>query len=524
MRRLILLLVLPATLAIAACSSSGSAASGGADPAAAVPRGVPAYLEVSLRPQGDARDGALAAAGKVLHTGDPAGRIRELLQQAGRMDGVNVDFAKEIEPWLGDRAGAWFAPPAAGQAAGKPGGGMVVAVRDSAAAGKSLRAILAREGEKLTARSAGGRDYEVGSDGTALAFTDAYAIVGTEGEVKRALATLDGDGLASEDRYTQAIDKLPPDRVASWFVDPKPLIEAAMAADPKAGAGLGPLTGLLTSQMAPQTGALWADGDRIVAESLSPSSGLAGVLGALAGAAASPLLKELPGDAWGALAVPKVGESLRAAFGQFAGVLGTGAITGELRSRLGLDLERDVFSWMGDAGLFVRGMTTGAVDGALVVEATDEPGAAAGFGKAVGLLRTRGGLDPRPVRIAGADGAFAVRKPGVPQPVVIARGGGRVVVAYGSRAAEAALAGGSGSAGRLGDSVAYGDARKALDGYDPSAFAAVAPILALVQDAGAGNDPRYVEAKPYLEAFSTLAFGSKTDGGTIRSRAAAGLR
>jgi hypothetical protein len=45
---------------LSACGASGSG--NGADPAAAVPRGVPFYLEVTVRPEGVTREDALAAA------------------------------------------------------------------------------------------------------------------------------------------------------------------------------------------------------------------------------------------------------------------------------------------------------------------------------------------------------------------------------------------------------------------------------------------------------------------------------
>jgi hypothetical protein len=529
LRRLILLLALPAAALSSACSSSGSGA--GSDPASAVPAGVPFYVEVTLRPEGDARDGALAAAGKVLRTDDPAGRIRELLQEAGRSGEDEVDFAKEIEPWLGDRAGMWVAQPPlpcdAGEGAGVDAGegagvdaGAVVAVRDAEAARTSLHAILARQGEQLTTKTADGREYEVGKDGMALAVTDDFAVVASsEAGIRRGLAALDGEGLASEDRYAKAVGTLPENRLAHYFVDVKALVEKAMAADPGVGTQLGPLQGLLTAQMAPQAGSFSADGDRLVLESVTDAGGgLAAKLGSLGIGEASPLLTALP-DAWGALAVPKAGASLRAVLGELAGALGGTAIAGQLRGEYGIDLEQDVFSWMGDAGLFVRGAEADAVDGALVIEATDEAKAAAAFGKAVGLLRVRAGLDPRPVEVSGADGAFAVRLPDAPQPAVLARGGGRVVVAYGAAAAESALGGGR----RVGDSAAYGDARKALDGYEPAGFVSVPAILALVDSAGAG-DAEYRKAKPYLEAFSAFAAGSRTEGDTTRSRAAAGLR
>ena len=69
----------------------------------------------------------------------------------------------------------------------------------------------------------------------------------------------------------------------------------------------------------------------------------------------SELLGEMPGDAWGALALPKVGESAQSLFSSFAGAIGGAALNEQVKQSTGLDLEHDVFSWLGDVGVFVRG-------------------------------------------------------------------------------------------------------------------------------------------------------------------------
>lgn len=517
LRRIAPLLAVLLPVLFIACGGSGSGAA--ADPAAAVPRGVPFYVEVTLRPEGDARDGALAAASKLLRTDDPEGRIRELLQQAGADDehGHTVDFAKEIEPWLGDRAGLWLALPAKG--AQDPGVGLAVAVTDPEAARGSIEAIARRDG-KLTSRSAAGRDYVVAEDGTAIAVADDYALVATEGELRRAFAALDGDGLAGDERYAKAIDPLEADRLAHYYLDLKPLVEAGLAAAPEAATQLGPLKPFLASRLAQaQAGSFTADGERLLLEDVAPEEGgLAQGIPALSGTPA-PLLKELPADAWAALGLARAGQSLRTVFDEAAGALGGAALSAQVRSELGIDLEQDVFAWMGDVAVFARGAATAEVEGALVIEVTDEARAAAAFGKVVGLLRTRGGLDPQPAKVDGADTAFSIELPGVPRPLLLARGNGRVVAGYGAEAAAAGL----GSGTKLGDAPAYRDARDALDGFDPSLLVSLPAVLGLV-DATGRPDPGYAEAKPYLDALGVLAAGTHADGGRIRSRVGTGLR
>jgi Protein of unknown function (DUF3352) len=527
MPSLTLLALLAAAVVVAACGSA-SGSGGSADPAAAVPPHVPFYAEVVLRPQGDARDGALAAAGKILQTSDPAGRIRSLLQQIASSDGTKVDFAKDVEPWLGDKAGLWASAPA--RPDGSPGVGLAIAVRDADQARKSIDALAARNGMKLAPRKSGSHDYEVAPDHTAVAVEGDYAIIGSEGEVRRGLATLDGDGLAAQGSYKRAIAPLESDRLAHYYLDLKTLFDAALRADPSASSQLGPFGGLVSGTLAggPQAGSFTADGDRLTIESvMQGGGGIFGQLFALTGLHASPLLAQLPGDAWGAVAVPKLGQTVGTLFSRLAGAFGGAALTQQLRQQYGIDLEQDVFSWIGDAGLFVRGTRADAVDGALVLQATDEGKAAAAFGKFIGLARTRGGLDPQPIRIDGADTAFAIARPNAgagpasKQPVVLAHGNGRVVAAFGKAAAAAALS----SEHTFGDSEAMSQARDALDGKaDPALVVAIPPVLALAEASGSASDPDYQKAKPYLQAFDVVTSGSKQDGDTLRSWLAAGLR
>ena len=162
-------------------------------------------------------------------------------------------------------------------------------------------------------------------------------------------------------------------------------------------------------------------------------------LTALLGGSGSELIGDLPGDAWGAFAVPKVGEAAKSLFSAFAGALGGAALTAQLKQETGLDLEQDVFSWIGDVGVFVRGASEPELDGALVIQSTDDAKASAAFGKIIGLIGKEEGTRPEPMQIEGAESAFSFTTPEAEKPIVLARGSGRVVVAYGEAAAKAAL-------------------------------------------------------------------------------------
>jgi hypothetical protein len=507
-RATLCLLLATATLVLAACGSQAGA--GGSDPAAAVPRGALLYLGATLRPQGDARDGALAAAGKILRTSDPAARIRSLAGDALSAGGPRVNFSRDVDPWLGDHGALWLdAPPRAGA---DPPGAVALEVRDEDQARTKIDQLSRRAGEPLHSQG----DLEVTRKGDAVAFKDGWVYLGDEAAVKRAVAS--DSHLSDANAYKQAVADLPGGRLATYFLDTSRFFDAILAGDPQAAQRLGPARAFFEQDARPLAGGFTADRDRLSVESVG-HPGQPGSLTALGGGAAPSLVRELPGDSWAAAGVAKLGQTLRTTFGRLAGAFGGAAAQNELRREYGIDLERDVFSWMGDAAIFVRGTTPRSVDGGLVIQVTDNARAAQAFGTFVGLARARGGLDTQPVRLPGADAAFDLGARDAPKPLILARGHDRMVLAYGRAAAAAALAPSS----RLGDAPTYSDARNALDGYDPALLVSMPAIVSLVESSG-NADADFARAKPYLDAFGVIASGSRREGDEVRSRLAAGLR
>ena len=514
-----LLVLVAAALSVVLVGCGASASSDGVDPAAAAPRDALFYAEVTLRPTGDVRQGALDAAAKLLHADDPAARIRTLLQQAFAKADPPVDYRRDIDPWLGDRAGLWVGEPAS--AGAEPLVGASIAVRDAELAQKKIEELQARDGQKPVKRSANGEDYEVyPDDDVAVAFRDEDMLVGTEPSVKRMLALGDDGGLSRSDAYTRALEPLERKRLGTLYLDTNRLFDLARRMNPGAAQSFGALQPLVAAgALKPVAASLQADGDRLLVEGATAAPrDAARQLGAFGGGAAR-LLDDLPASSWGAYAIPQAGRSLRIAFRQAAGAFGGAAVVERLRAQLGLDLERDVFSWMGDLGLFVRGTRVSAVDGAVVFGVTDERRAASAFGKFVGLARTRGGLDPKPLRVRGADSAFDLGVEDTPKPVVLARSHDRMVLAFGTEAAAQGLA----PDRPLKDGEGYADARDALGGdMDPAMFVLMPAIVSLVDSAG-NPSLDWARARPYLDALGAIAIGAKQDGDVLRMRFAAGL-
>ena len=512
-------LLLCAVIAVgtAGCGDSGSGGAG--NPASLVPAGAAFYLEAAVQPEGDRREDALAAAGKIMRTDDPAAKLRELIDKGLAEEGDGLTWERDFASWVGEDAGVW----ATDFQREEPSFAVIVAAEDTNAAKAALARFEKTSDSTYTARSYDGISYKVDEDGVAHGLIEDFAVLGDETAFKRTADARDGDKLADSDRYKDAIDELDDDRLGHYYVDLKPVIDAALKADPDAAQGFQQFKSLLRlDKFGPITGAFTADGDGLALDTV-----LTGVpegpfrdIAELSSGGASDLMGDLPGDSWAAFATPKLGESAQSLFSAFAGALGGAAVAAQVKQATGLDLQQDVFSWIGDVGAFVRGDDMETLDGALVISSTDDVRAATAFTKLVGLIGKQTGAAPQPVQVEGAEAAFALSPPDALKQVVLARGEGRVVAAYGKQAAATALA----SDSQLGDGDDFEAAEEILgDGMEPSSLLSIPDAIALA-DGLAATDADFDKARPYLEAFGVVTSGGTVDDDRVQSRVAVTLK
>ena len=319
---------------------------------------------------------------------------------------------------------------------------MIVATKDTEAAKAALAKFEKTSDATYKPRSHDGIDYKVDDEGVATGVIDDFVVVGTEDAFKRTADTRDGDKLTDADRYKDAIDDLEEDRLGHYYLDAKPLLDAAMKQDPEAAQNFEQFKSILPlDKLGPITGAFTADGDGMALDTVVtglPEGPIRNLAALWSGG--SDLIGELPGDAWGAFATPKLGEGAKSLFSTFAGAIGGAAVAAQFKQATGLDLQQDVFSWIGDAGVFVRGADMATFDGALVISSTDDARAEAAFTKFVGLAAKQTGGAPAPAKVDGADAASRSLHPAPrsrwSSPAV------RVAssLAYGEEAASAAFA------------------------------------------------------------------------------------
>lgn len=520
MRRLLSHLLLVASIPALAAACGGEAASGGADPASLVPATASVYVEGVVRPEGDLRDDVLAAAGKLLRTDDPEGRIHELLAESEHDPEDGLDFKRDLEPWLGERAGVWVT----NLEADEPQTLVVLASKDADAARKAADAGFRRERRVTREASHKGVDYKVDRDGIAYGIVEDFMAIGHEAPFKRAVEAADGTSLAESDLYKDTIAGLEEARIGTAFLDVGAVARAAAKAGGEADS-LEAFKGMVDLDKLPPVGAaLLADGDRVAVESLISAKGggeLLSRLSLLSGGGTTPLVADLPGDSWLAYGIPKLGETGKAIYESVAGGLAGAAISGQIKEQTGLDLEQDVFAWMGDAAFFARGTDEASIAGGLVIEATDMEKAKRAVTRLVGAAtRQSPGTAAQPHELDGSELTFRADV-GEDKPLIVAVGNGRVVVAYGELAARDGLE----AAEKLGDTDGFEAAAQTLGGdADPAVYVAMPEVVKLLDasEAAAGDD--YAKAKPYLEAIASIVAGTEEDGDRLRSRFALELK
>ena len=503
-------------LASVAGCGGGGAASGGPDPATAVPANAGIYIEGVIRPEGAARDDALAAAGKLLGTSNPEKALKDFFNKNAKDDQDKpINWDRDISPWLGQRAGSWVATTSESD----NGFTFAIAVKDEDKA-KEFFERSTKGGRKASYK---GVDYRV-SNGTAGGLSGDFLLIGTEREFKRTIDAQKGDSLGETKRYKDAVSRLDSKRLGTFFIDPKPLIDVALRANPAERQQFEQFSRIFPiDKLGPIVAAFNANGQRLKIDSHITGQGAETLsrFGLLSGAGSTKLLGELPGESWAAYGVPNLGQTASALFDRFAGALGGSAVAGQVQQATGLDLRRDIFDLVGDLAIFARGSTMADLDGAAVISVKDDARATEVFGKLIALARRQGNVDPRPVRIDGADQAFSIANPNAPKPFVAARGKGKFVFAYGEAAAKAAFQ----PQTRLGETELYKQAKATLDNkFEPAFLLSMDGILKVVDGTGGGADPDFQKARPYLERLSVITSGGKAGKNNYDAALGVGLK
>ena len=492
----ILLTITALLSAIAVATGCGNGGPATAGSSSLAPAGSVVYGEATLDPDDDQQAAINSLIEKFPGEGSAGERIRGLLEKALSESGTGLSYAEDIEPWLGDRAGFFVSSLSPGSSGA---GAFMVATDDEDKARDAIEKAAKKGGKEASYK---GHGYFTFSDG-AVGVVDGWVVFGTDAGFKAAVDTAEGgEPLEDDDTYAKTLADAPEDRLGFVYFNTPAFVDQLRKSG--TGAALGPFAGLFKDPVLATINAT-EHGVRLEATLPESLSSALPILGDSGGAAA-----QLPADSWIALAQPDLGRTISYfvdAFGGLAG--GRGALAQQLKAATGLDLDKDVIAWMGDWSLFVRGTSVDELNGALVVETTDE--AASGrFIAAVGRLAGKSGE----VHVTGGGSNLTLSAPSIPEPVHLFQRDGKVVLAYGDAAAHDALDPGQ----TLGDTEAYKDAQEALGGdYDLSFYLGFEPIVSLVDSSGAGDDEGWQKIKPYLEPLGALVVGARKDGDKLHS-------
>jgi hypothetical protein len=509
--RLLSLALLCALTALGATGCGSNAGSGGDnDPAALVPASAPMYGEATLHPSGKQATDLDAALKKILRTEDPRAQIQKWLDQSGKDD--HVTYKDDIEPWLGDRAGAALT---ALKGQNDPDFVVVISSTDDAKA----NALIDKSVKDAVKRTYKDVEYRFDrKDSSAAAVFDNNLVIGSEPGLKSAIDTSKGgDSLAESNGLETVRAKVAEDRIGLFYLDVQSLFRLAG----QSAGGSSPETGALLqsfSASAPKTigAAFQAQGDalRIDAVTLgTPKSASAGGSGA-------DIVQALPSDAWLALGISNVGDRLNQVLdtvGNAGGITGAGlqAGLGQLQKATGLDLRKDVLSWMGDAGIFVTGTTPSDLGGALVVKTSDPAKTKRFLGVVRKLAEADGSAKISDLSAQGVDDGFSLKTSSAPR-IDVALAGDKLIVAVGGSALKQAIAPDQ----PLSSSPAFTDAAGKLGGgLRPAFFLDLPRVFGLAEAAFGSSSADYQKAKPYLDAFGAVVAGAKDEGdGVSRSR------
>jgi Protein of unknown function (DUF3352) len=551
--------VLACVLAVAlpGCGSSSSPGAN-ANPATVVPSAAPLYVGAIVQPSGSLKSDTVADAQKLTGSSEPFNGLLKLLAPNG-VNGSQLNYGRDVKPWLGEQAGAFVAsiePSSTTQALlgslseGISGGSVVglgegtlhallgakgtqgAVVLDTTDVGKA-RAFLEARAREAGAHTATYRDvsYQVSASGTAEGIVGSFAVIGTETALHEVIET-ERAGAASSIVHATGYAKL------------------AAAAEPGALAnfylrtsGLPSFGGLLAGteqaylSLLPGTNSIALDIDTIPtaqpAQRTSASEQQAGA-GLIPNASAAQAAGALPGGSWLAAGIGNVSAtfgqkgtlSLLKSLGALAAKVKVGTYSLEgvfapLSSRA-VDLDRDLLSWMGSAGVFVSGNGLLNLQAGIVATSNDP----ARSREAVGTLARayqQAGAEATPTTIPGAEVAETVKISGFPAVVAIGAGEGKFALGLGPASVQEALS----PSTTLSGSASYQAAAATLGhGLQPSLLVEFPTLVTLIETLGLNQTAGISTAFPYLKSLTTLTAGGgePLGGGVTRARVVLGLQ
>jgi len=495
---------------LAGCGGDGGGSSVDVGPAAAVPANAAIYLDATVRPTGSAESQAQEAASKILNTGDPGGKIAQLIDQQSKASGHPINYDQDIRPWLGNQAGLFFT-----SLGSNPEGSFVIETTNPGAA-----LAAARKAEGATATNPqptpyNGSSYQAAPDDPTTVFGTVgnYLVEGSVAGFKSVVDATKGDSLGDSDDFKDAIGELPDNRLGAFYSLPKTLL-ASLPADQ-----VNPSGRTLFEKAAgdnlnnPIAGALTASADTVDLE--FQSQGAENIE-----TPESALLGDVPSDAWLALGVGDLGGVARRVIDNLkaAGIPNLEQNLAQAEAATGSSVN-ELTGAFGDAVIYVKGTSQKALSGAMVIHVNNAELTGRLLGQLQSLLSFGGGV--KPLKLSGGGTGFTYTDPtNFPASIEVAQQGDKLVIGYGRNSAQEALQPGQ----TLSSSSTFDTAKDQVSSLGTDLFLSFPAIFQLAESSGSNKDPQFRQAKPYIQHLDYLVSGSGSESGNAVVRAILGLK
>jgi hypothetical protein len=508
------LLAALAALLVAGCGGSSDSGSG-ADPATVAPPSAPIFIDFTVHPEGATKTSIENLAKKLAGVDNLGDLIVTELESSASSEGEELDFEKEVEPWLGEEGGL-FLQEYDGQ--NFQGYGAAIQTEDEGEAQDFVDKQAEQSDEKVDDGSYEGVDFKVQEDETTIGVFDGLVVIAeNEAIFKSMVDASEGENLAEDDAFTSAMGEVPDESAADVYVDIGGLIEEAgneIDANTQTfldSVGIEPKEATAVASLVPNSDNVELDISSNVSGENPPSGD------------ASKLLGSLPGTAVGALASAEFGKR----FNEGITKIDEEGIPGQvpphkLKKTLkeaGVDLEA-IANSIGDVGVYVTGNSEKTLAGALVMEAESET-QATNTVSSIGLFLRKAGV-PGVTKISEGATGFSIRSAELGrQPVVVAAKGSRIVIGYGLASALSAF---QESGKTLADNPGFKEAETALGSTPIAAFVDGPSALNLAQALVPRGEEGFEEAQQYLKKIGYLAIGSEASDGLATAKLIVGVK
>jgi hypothetical protein len=505
-----------AALLVAGCGGGSDGGGSGTDPASVAPPQAPLFVDFTVHPEGETQQNLDALAKEIAGIDNLGDLIVEELESSASEDGEELDFEKEIEPWLGERGGL-FLREYEGQ--DFEGYGAAVQTTDEGEARDFVdKQVESNKDEDFTDGSYQGVDFKIQEDETTIGVFDGLVVFAEDEAIfKEMVDASNGDNLGGESAYPDAIAGVPDASAANVFVDIGALIEESGGEiDDEAQlfldtVGIEPDEATAVASLVPGSGQVEIDLSTDVSGDNPPSGD------------ASELLGSLPATSVAAFASAEFGDRFNEAIDRFdkEGIPGQ-VPPHQLKKTLkqaGIDLEQ-IASSIGGVGAYVTGNSERSLGGALVLESDSEEQAQNTVANLGLFLRSTG--TPGITKISEGATGFSIRSPELGrQPVVVVAKDSKIAIGYGLAPTLSIF---QESNKTLADAASYKDALDALGGTPIAMYVDGPAALRLADALVPAGEAEYEEAKPYLKKIGYLALGSEASGELATAKLIVGLK